>query len=188
MKRLIFNRTLISLNSHFDEEKEFLDNLPDKHETSNPLMLNIAWEEGYEIFLLDEDKREINIKDLTPKELRPTHNIMNLYLANHFTGFVNYNELLPRIFKEYGKQNAEENFVFGLIESTFGGKYHEEWREDYKDVLNNIKYLNRIIEFCLSELEITHCSMTNGEVDVLDCKAEAEKGLKAHKERIEKIL
>lgn len=62
------------------------------------------------------------------------------------------------------------------------------WREDYKDVLNNIKYLNRIIEFCLSELEITHCSMTNGEIDVLDCKAEAEKGLKAHKERIEKIL
>lgn len=67
-----------------------------------------------------------------------------------------------------------------------------EWKEEnikkLEDVLNNIKYLNRIIEFCLSELEITHCSMTNGEVDVLDCKAEAEKGLKAHKERIEKIL
>lgn len=67
-----------------------------------------------------------------------------------------------------------------------------EWKEEnikkLEAVLNNIKYLNRIIEFCLSELEITHCSMTNGEVDVLDCKAEAEKGLKAHKERIEKIL
>ena len=67
-----------------------------------------------------------------------------------------------------------------------------EWKEEnikkLEAVLNNIKYLNRIIEFCLSELEITHCSMTNGEVDVLDCKVEAEKGLKAHKERIEKIL
>ena len=49
-------------------------------------MLNIAWEKGYEIFLLDEDKKEINIKDLTLKELRPAHNIMNLYLANHFSG------------------------------------------------------------------------------------------------------
>ena len=103
MKKLIFNRTLIPTKTHFEEEKYFLDNLPDSYETSNPLMLNIAWDEEYEIFLLDEDKREINIKDLTPKELRPAHNIMNLYLANHFTGFTNHNELLPRIFKEYGK-------------------------------------------------------------------------------------
>lgn len=188
MKKLIFNRTLVPIKSHFKEEKEFLSTLPDRFETSNPLMLDIAWEEEYEIFLLDENKKEINLRDLTVKELRPSHSITKLYLANHFTGFVNYNDTFPRIFKEYGKQNAEENFVYNLIESTFGGKYPEEWREDYKDVLNNIKYLNRIIEFCLSELEITHYSMTNGEVDVLDCKAEAENGLKAHKERIEKIL
>lgn len=188
MKKLIFNRTLVPLNTHFDEEKEFLDNLPDRHETSNPLMLNIAWEKGYEIFLLDENKKKINIRDLTVKELRPSHSITKLYLANHFTGFVNYNELLPRIFKECGKQNAEENFVYGLIESTFGGKYPEERREDYKEVLNNIKYLNSIIEFCLSELEVTHYMMTNGHGDVLDCKAEVERGLKAHKERIENIL
>ena len=86
MKRLLINRTLIPPKTHFEEEKEFLNNLPDRHETSNPLMLNIAWEKGYEIFLLDEDKKEINIKDLTLKELRPAHNIMNLYLANHFSG------------------------------------------------------------------------------------------------------
>lgn len=50
MKKLIFNRTLISLNAHFDEEKEFLDNLPDRHETSNPLMLNVAWEKDMKYF------------------------------------------------------------------------------------------------------------------------------------------
>ena len=188
MKKLIFNRTLVPARTHFREEKEFLSNLPDRHETSNPLMLNIAWEEGYEIFLLDENKEEINIKDLTLKELRPAHNIMNLYLADHFTGFVNYKELFPRIFKEYGKQDAVENFVCSLVANTFGGKYPEEWREEYEEVLNNIKYLNKIIEFCLSELEVTHCMMTNGHEDVLDCKAEAERGLKEHKERIEKIL
>ena len=188
MKRLIFNRTLIPIKTHFKEEKEFLSTLPDRFETSNPLMLDIAWEEGYEIFLLDEDKKEINIRDLTLKELRPAHRITRLYLANHFTGFVNYNETFPRVFKEYGKQNAEENFVYGLIESTFGGKYPEECGVDYEDVLNNIKYLNRITEFCISELEVTHYMMTNGHGDVLDCKAEAERGLKAHKERIENIL
>lgn len=67
-------------------------------------MLNIAWEEGYEIFLLDENKREVNIKNLTPKELRPAHNIMNLYLANCFIKSDNYNKLSSRIFKEYGKK------------------------------------------------------------------------------------
>lgn len=104
MKKLIFNRTLIPTKTHFEEEKYFLDNLPDRYETSNPLMLNIAWEEGYEIFLLDENKREVNIKNLTPKELRPAHNIMNLYLANCFIKSDNYNKLSSRIFKEYGKK------------------------------------------------------------------------------------
>lgn len=69
MKKLIFNRTLIPIKTHFKEEKEFLSTLPDRFETSNPLMLDIAWEEGYEIFLLDEDKKEINIRDLTLKEV-----------------------------------------------------------------------------------------------------------------------
>lgn len=103
MKKLIFNRTLVPINNHFEEEKYFLDNLPDRHETSNPLMLNIAWDEEYEIFLLDENKKEVNIKNLTSKELRPAHNIMNLYLANCFIEFANYNKLSQRIFKEYGK-------------------------------------------------------------------------------------
>lgn len=67
-------------------------------------MLNIAWEEGYEIFLLDENKREVNIKNLTFKELRLAHNIMNLYLANCFIESDNYNKLSSRIFKEYGKK------------------------------------------------------------------------------------
>lgn len=186
MKKLIFNRTLIPIKTHFKEEKEFLSTLPDRFETSNPLMLDIAWEEGYEIFLLDEDKKEINIRDLTLKELRPAHNITKLYLADHFTNIVS--DKCSGLFKEFGRANCEEDYVLFLIESTFGGKYPEEWREDYKDVLNNIKYLNRIIEFCITELEVTYSAMTDSYGDVLDCKAEAEKGLKAHKERIEKIL
>ena len=59
---------------------------------------------------------------------------------------------------------------------------------DNKEVLNNIKYLNRIIEYCIYELGVTYYRMTNGNTDVLDCKAEAERGLKEHKEQIEIIL
>ena len=186
MKKLIFNRTLIPVKTHFEEEKYFLDNLPDRHETSNPLMLNIAWEEGYEIFLLDENKEEINIKDLTPKELRPAHNIMNLYLADHFTNIVS--DKCSGLFKEFGRLNCEEDYALFLIEKTFGRKYPEDCGVDNREVLNNIKYLNKIIEYCISELGTTYYRMTNGNIDVLDCKAEAERGLKEHKEQIEIIL
>lgn len=92
MKKLIFNRTLIPSKTHFDEEKEFLSNLPDRFETSNPIMLDRAWEEGYEIFLLDENKKEINIRELTLKELRPGHNISKIYLANGFLYDKNFKE------------------------------------------------------------------------------------------------
>nr|DAN80549.1 MAG TPA: hypothetical protein [Caudoviricetes sp.]DAW57273.1 MAG TPA: hypothetical protein [Caudoviricetes sp.] len=186
MKKLIFNRTLIPIKTHFKEEKEFLSTLPDRFETSNPLMLDIAWEEGYEIFLLDEDKKEINIRDLTLKELRPAHNISKLYLADHFTNIVC--DKCSGLFKEFGRANCEEDYVLFLIEKTFGRKYPEECGVDNKEVLNNIKYLNKIIEYCISELGVTYYRMTNGNIDVLDCKAEAERGLKEHKEQIEIIL
>ena len=186
MKKLIFNRTFVLSKTHLKEKEEFLSNLPNRYETSNPLMMDIAWDEGYEIFLLDENKKEVNIRDLTLSDLILGRGIAKLYLKNYFMNTVHKKKI--KSFKEFGRGNNEENYLFSLIENTFGGKYPEECGVDYKDVFNNIKHLNRIIEFCLSELEVTHYMMTNGNVDVLDCKAEVEKGLKEHKERIEKIL
>ena len=92
MKKLVFNRTLIPSKTHFNEEEDFLNYLPNRYETSNPLMLDIAWDEGYEIFLLDENKEEVNIRELTLKELRCGHRISKIYLANGFIYYKNFKE------------------------------------------------------------------------------------------------
>lgn len=58
MKKLIFNRTLIPIKTHFKEEKEFLSTLPDRFETSNPLMLDIAWEKDMKYFYWTRIKKK----------------------------------------------------------------------------------------------------------------------------------
>lgn len=183
MKKLIFNRTLIPTETFFEEENDFLSTLPDRYETSNPMILDIAWDNGYEIFLLDENKTEINIRDLSVKELRPAHRISKLYMGNHFTGFINNEGFskFTRVFEEYGRKNSKEDFVCNLIKSTFGNKYPYADLSNYEEVMSNADYLHKIVSYCISELKDIQFKLNQS----ISENIEYEKNLKKLEQKIE---
>ena len=93
MKKLIFNRTLIPIKTHFKEEKEFLSTLPDRFETANPLILTKAFTQGYEIRFVNNDTK-VKAKNMTPDDLKlilteleyfhkiASHSITELFLTD----------------------------------------------------------------------------------------------------------
>lgn len=59
--------------------------------TDHICLVNLAYEQGYEIFIRDfHSKRSYSIRDLTDKELKPYHNIEKMLLANHFNSYFSW--------------------------------------------------------------------------------------------------
>lgn len=101
-KVLIFEHKVpdLSFKEEFANFKEFVDDNELAYEkyknvyiTGYPCMLNYAWEAGCEIYLVNRHGVVDNIKEISDKELRPEHNITNLFLNGHFNEYMGYDKI-----------------------------------------------------------------------------------------------
>ena len=73
-------------------EKEMFESQASLVRSNQIVLVNLAWDNGYEIFIRQSRNYDaiINIKNLTDKELRPEHNIVELIVANKFSTKLDY--------------------------------------------------------------------------------------------------
>lgn len=83
-----FQEELINFKEFVDNDEICYEKYKNVYITGYPCMLNYAWEAGCEVYLVNRFGKMDNVKEISDKELRPEHNITNLFLKGHFDYFM----------------------------------------------------------------------------------------------------